>query len=130
MPDDEFLEEERYEHRLQQQDHDRRSRPPASRGDLVARFFKGLDCPDSTTADVFYIDRTTGQEVMRYDGADPANTNPYYGATPDADRLARRGYDIGEMIPRDRCVIDDVALGRLCRTSDDLIAYVVGDEDK
>lgn len=72
---------------------------------LVPRYFKGMDCPDDTTADVVYIDRLTGKEVMRYDGADPANTRFDYGARPDADYFAKRGLDIKEMIDPAKAVI-------------------------
>lgn len=71
----------------------------------VPRYFKGYDCPDSTTADVVYIDRLTGNEVMRYDGADPANTRFDYGATPDAECFARRGMNIKETIDPAKAVI-------------------------
>lgn len=78
--------------------------PPATEAS-VPRYFKGWDCPDPTTADVVYIDRLTGKEVMRYDGADPANTRFDYGARPDADYFARRGLDIKEMIDPAKAVI-------------------------
>lgn len=41
-----------------------------------------------------WVDRLTGKEVMRYDAADPANTNSYYGARPDEEFFVRRGLDI------------------------------------
>lgn len=71
----------------------------------VPRYFKGMDCPDFTTADVVYIDRLTGHEVMRYDGADPANTRFDYGATPDAEIFAKRGLNIKETIDPAKAVI-------------------------
>jgi len=78
---------------------------PRATATSVPRYFKGMDCPDSTTADVVYIDRLTGAEVMRYDGADPANTRFDYGATPDVDYFARRGLDIKETIaPTDAAI--------------------------
>jgi len=78
---------------------------PRATETAVPRYFKGWDCPDSTTADVFYIDRLTGKEVMRYDGADPANTRFDYGAKPDAEIFAGRGLDIKEMIDPAKAVI-------------------------
>lgn len=78
--------------------------PPAKDG-LVPRFFKGSDCPDEYTCDVVYIDRLTGREVLRYDGADPANTRFDYGAQADRDILARKGLDIKEMIRPEQAVI-------------------------
>ena len=85
----------------------------------VPRYFKGWDCPDSTTADVVYIDRVTGKEVMRYDGADPANTRFDYGATPDADIFAKRGLDIKEMIDPARATISIKECRRQMRESFD-----------
>jgi hypothetical protein len=78
---------------------------PIATKTTVPRYFKGWDCPDSTTADVVYIDRLTGEEVMRYDGADPANTRFDYGARPDADYFAKRGLDIKEVINPSKAVI-------------------------
>jgi len=78
---------------------------PRATENLVPRYFKGWDCPDDTTADVVYIDRLTGNEVMRYDGADPANTRFDYGATPDREFFRRRGLDIKEMIDPAKAVI-------------------------
>ena len=48
--------------------------------------------------DKVWIDRLTGKEVFRYDAADPANTNSYYGARPDEESFVRRGLDIYEQI--------------------------------
>lgn len=93
------------DYRNEQAHHNAQSRLPLDKGDMVARFWKGMDCPDSTTADVVYIDRTTGQEALRYDGADPANTRFDYGAPTDADCLARRGFNIKEMVHKDQCVV-------------------------
>jgi len=77
-------------------------RPPEG---MTPRFFKGMDCPDSTTCDVVYIDRLTGREALRYDGADPANTRFDYGATPDADIFKNKGLDLKEMIDPAKAVI-------------------------
>jgi hypothetical protein len=48
--------------------------------------------------DVVWIDRLTGEEISRYDGADPANTNSYYGATSDDERFKRLGRDPNALI--------------------------------
>ncbi len=92
--------------------------PRAPEG-MIPRLFKGMDCPDSTTCDIVYIDMLTGKEVMRYDGADPANTRFDYGATPDADILARKGYDIKEMIDPAKAVITLEACRKAMRISYD-----------
>ena len=78
---------------------------PRATETAVPRYFKGWDCPDDTTADVVYIDRLTGKEVMRYDGADPANTRFDYGARPDAKIFARRGMNIKETIDPGKAVV-------------------------
>jgi hypothetical protein len=78
---------------------------PRATETAVPRYFKGMDCPTYTTADVVYIDRLTGREVMRYDGADPANTRFDYGAKPDSEIFADRGLDIKEMIDPAKAVI-------------------------
>jgi len=95
------------------------SRVPLDQGDMVARFWKGQDCPDSTTCDIVYIDLTTGKEVMRYDGADPANTRFDYGARPDADYFAQLGLDIKEMIHSDKCVVSAQDCASFMRFDDD-----------
>jgi len=88
--------------------------PRPSEG-LVPRFFKGMDCPDPYTADVVYIDVTTGREVMRYDGADPANTRFDYGAKPDSECLANLGYDIKEMIEPGKAVVSHAECAKRMR---------------
>ena len=95
------------DYRNEQAYHNSLSTIPRAEGDMVPRFWKGMDCPDSITCDVVYIDRTTGKEVMRYDGADPANTRFDYGATPDADIFARKGLNIKELVHKDKCVVTD-----------------------
>jgi len=57
-----------------------------------------------TVYDVLYTDRTTGKIVLKYDGADPANTNPDYGAESDSDVLARKGLDIDARIEESLCM--------------------------
>lgn len=54
---------------------------------------------EDTVCDVYYVDRLTGKEVLRYDAADPANTNPHYGAESDYWKLHKRGYDLEQRIP-------------------------------
>lgn len=66
---------------------------------LVRRYHKTTDEPDEYTYDIVYTDRTTGREVMRYDGADPAN-----GVTTDEDVFADKGRDINELVRVDQCV--------------------------
>lgn len=116
---DDALEDETREYRLAQNAHDRGCCTPLPKGGLVPRFFKGWDCPDEYTADVVYIDRLTGREVLRYDGADPANTNPYYGATPDSECFRKKGLDIGAMIEPDRAVISIEECRDRMRQNDD-----------
>ena len=48
--------------------------------------------------DKVWVDRLTGNVVLRYDAADPANTNSYYGARPDEEFFVRKGLDIYEVI--------------------------------
>lgn len=72
---------------------------------MVRRYERRTDAPDDCTFDIFYIDRLTGQEVMRYDGADPANTNPAYGACSDDEAMANRGYDLCEEVDVSKCVV-------------------------
>jgi hypothetical protein len=64
----------------------------------VMRYEFVYDASDRSMYDKVWIDRLTGKEVMRYDAADPANTNSYYGARPDEDSFIRRGLDYYEMI--------------------------------
>jgi hypothetical protein len=54
-----------------------------------------------TDIDVVWIDRLTDAEVLRYDGADPANRPPL--GPSDADTLARKGLDINEEIAISLC---------------------------
>ena len=62
------------------------------------RYKKVYDCPDEYTCDVVYIDRLTGKEIIRYDGADPANTNTECGGISDSDRFLNRGLDKHEKV--------------------------------
>lgn len=64
----------------------------------VKRYASVTDMSDETMCDVVWIDRMTGAEVIRYDGADPANTNSYYGAVSDEEMFSRRGLDPYELI--------------------------------
>lgn len=83
------------------------STPYDPTGKTVARYWRGQDCPDSTTCDVVYIDRLTGKEVMRYDGADPANTRFDYGARPDLYIFADKGLDLKELVDPKDCVVTE-----------------------
>lgn len=71
---------------------------PAGR---VMRYEPIYDCSEDLMCDKVWIDRLTGKEVMRYDAADPANTNSYYGARPDEESFVRRGLDFYELIAAD-----------------------------
>lgn len=73
---------------------------------LIRRFVKTYDEPDEYTCDAIWTDRITGKVVMSYDAADPANTNPAYGARPDSDCFARKGLDINEEIEIGRSVVE------------------------
>lgn len=95
------------DYRTEQAYHDSRCRPPAPRDGLVPRFWRGVDAPDRTTYDIVYYDKLTGRVVLRYDGADPANTRFDYGALTDADLLKRMGLDIGELVDPSKCVVTD-----------------------
>lgn len=53
-----------------------------------------------TDYDIVWFDRKTGKEIIRYDGADPANTNSYYGACSDEEMFRGRSLDIYETIDR------------------------------
>lgn len=65
---------------------------------MIPRYVRSTFEPDEYTYDIVYTDRLTGKVVMSYDGADPANTNPAYGAKPDSDYLASHGHDINAEI--------------------------------
>ena len=62
------------------------------------RYESTTDQSEECMCDVVWFDRLGGQEVFRYDGADPANTNSYYGARPDEECFVSRGLDIYELI--------------------------------
>lgn len=62
------------------------------------RYASTYDESERYMCDKVWVDRLTGREVMRYDAADPANTNSYYGARPDEDSFVRRGLDFYELI--------------------------------
>jgi hypothetical protein len=52
----------------------------------------------STVYDCIWYDRKTGKPVMRYDAADPANTQVDYD---DAFVMWRKGVDLNEMLESD-----------------------------
>ncbi len=66
----------------------------------MRRYIRVMDCPDRFTADICWIDTITGEEILRYDGADPANTKEEYGAVPDEIIFARKGLNIHEEIEK------------------------------
>lgn len=59
----------------------------------IMRYQSTYDESEDCMCDKVWIDRLTGREVMRYDAADPANTNSYYGAQPDEAFFVKRGLD-------------------------------------
>jgi hypothetical protein len=66
---------------------------------LIGRYKRCMSPPslseyddDDDNCDVWYIDRLTGQEIFRYDGADPANRPPL--GPSDAETMANMGHDI------------------------------------
>lgn len=64
----------------------------------VMRYESTYDQSEERMCDKVWIDRLTGKEVLRYDAADPANTNSYYGARPDEESFVRRGLHFYELI--------------------------------
>src|SRR5580698_4397370 len=78
----------------------------------IPRYHKLYDMPDKFTCDVVYVDRLTGKEIMRYDGADPANTNPEYGAEPDSECFANRGLNLRERIEASKAVPEGSYINR------------------
>jgi hypothetical protein len=88
------------EHRLAQRALNRKcvDLPPGK----VMRYESVYDESEECMCDKVWIDRLTGHEVMRYDAADPANTNSYYGARPDEESFIRKGLDIYATIDADR----------------------------
>jgi hypothetical protein len=66
---------------------------------MVRRYYRTYYDDGYTIYDIIWIDRQTGKEVIRYDGADPANTNSYYGAISDEEMFRRCGLDPYEVIP-------------------------------
>jgi hypothetical protein len=64
----------------------------------VMRYEYVYDQSEDLMCDKIWIDRLTGKEVMRYDAADPANTNSYYGARPDEEIFVRKGLNYYELI--------------------------------
>lgn len=107
---DEAQEDYDREYRYAQNEHNKNSRAPADTAERRARYYRFYDQDDDTMCDVVWVDRTTGQRVMRYDAADPANTNPYYGATSDGDCFKKKGLDIKEMVPASEVKFTDAEL--------------------
>ncbi|MCP1852881.1 MULTISPECIES: hypothetical protein [unclassified Bradyrhizobium] len=73
---------------------------------MIPRYVRSVYAPEGTTIyDVIWTDRLSGQEVTRYDGADPANTHPAYGGMPDSDWFEKKGLDINEGIELEKSVL-------------------------
>jgi hypothetical protein len=68
----------------------------------VKRYEYVYDESEERMCDKVWIDRLTGKEVTRYDAADPANTNSYYGARPDEEIFVHKGLDYYELIDTDK----------------------------
>jgi hypothetical protein len=93
---DEAIEDEAREHRLAQRALQRKriEMPEGKTYRYEFVYDESMDC----MCDKVWVDRLTGKEVLRYDAADPANTNSYYGARPDEECFVKRGLDIYEVI--------------------------------
>lgn len=62
----------------------------------IARYVWSTDTGDGWDDDIcdeVCTDRLTGKAVIRYDAADPANTNPAYGGLTNREYLERKGLD-------------------------------------
>lgn len=103
--DREYLEDLRNEQQHAFRAHAAGSSVPFAEGGKIAKYLKFVDYGyDGTEYNVVYIDRTTGKQALKYDGVDPANTNPFYGAEPDSHYIP----DIKAMIdPLKQKVSDD-----------------------
>ena len=98
--EDEALEEADNEHRLAQRA--LRLKSIAIPEGKIRRYHPTVDESDRYTCDVVWVDRLTGKEVFRYDAADPANTNSYYGAESDESRFKKRDLDPYELIDKEQ----------------------------
>jgi hypothetical protein len=95
-PDDDAREDEAREFRYAQAALQRKYvKPPAGK---TLRYEHVLDESERYICDKVWIDRLTGKEVLRYDAADPANTNAWYGARSDEESFIAKGLDIYAMI--------------------------------
>lgn len=94
---DEAQEDFENEHRYAQAQLQRK-RVPVPKGKTLRYEWLYDESGGPTMCDKVWIDRLTGHEVMRYDAADPANTNSYYGARPDEESFIHKGLDIYEVI--------------------------------
>jgi hypothetical protein len=65
------------------------------------RYDEDGDYEVATDVDVRYFDRVTGECVLSYDGADPANRPPL--GPSDEECFYKKGLDINEEIPISRC---------------------------
>ncbi len=67
---------------------------------MIRRYRSYTDeCDIANICDQVWVDQLTGKEIIRYDLADPANTNSYYGAISDEEMFRRRDLDPYEVIP-------------------------------
>lgn len=67
----------------------------------IKRYQSATDESSADLCDRVWVDRLTGKVVIRYDLADPANTNSYYGAESDEAMFASVGLDPYELIDKD-----------------------------
>jgi hypothetical protein len=106
------------EYRLAQNHHNSDSNPPwRDRDGLTPRFVKGMDQSEGDCDNVI-VDRTTGEVVLRYDAADPANTNPYYGATTDGECMRKKGLEINEMVSHNLIITTPQSLAKIFLPND------------
>jgi hypothetical protein len=72
----------------------------AAASTTVRRYVRSGYTPTATTYEIIWHDRLTGSVVLRYDGADPANTNPAYGGQSDEEYFENKGLNIHAEIER------------------------------
>lgn len=107
--DREYLEDLRNEQQYAFREHAAGSSVPFAEDGKIAKYLKFVDYGyDGDEYNVVYVDRTTGQQALKYDGADPANTNPFYGAQPDSHYIP----DIKKMIHPSKQKVSDEEIKR------------------
>lgn len=75
---------------------------------MIRRYFKMYyeDFGDyETVCDAVWYDRLDGKIIFSYDAADPANTNPEYGAPTETERFYNRNRDLAEMVDEEVCIV-------------------------